>query len=318
MSARKPFQHNPPPVNGINIWLVSEARRMRNYGCPAHDATAALQSFEGQLRRRYQHGEVERAVNLVFGTDTAPGPRCAVHEYSFNPDKLKSVAARLPDATAQWFKSRSPVCVEDMSTESFLHAITNAGERVLCFTTYRSQGQMLWQNHPGLCLTNPTLQLWRRTLEDGAWFLPQPVTGEWLNLDRLKSDHNPTGRTRRSEENVTAFRFALLESDEADTAQWLSALAQLPLPVVSITTSGGRSIHALVLVNAACKAEWDDLVRGALLPVVKPLGADPAALTAVRLTRLPGIHRGRNLQELLYLDMAPTTEPINTLNPCRE
>jgi len=42
------------------------------------------------------------------------------------------------------------------------------------------------------------------------------------------------------------------------------------------------------------------------------LGADPAALSAVRLTRLPNCMRGENgtLQQLFYLDDAPDDTPI--------
>jgi hypothetical protein len=134
-------------------------------------------------------------------------------------------------------------------------------------------------------------------------------------LERLKSKTNPEGRTRRAQECVTAFRFALLESDQADMAHWLAALAQLPLPIVSIVTSGGSSIHALVLVNAESKAAWDERIRGELLAPLARLGADAAALTAVRLTRLPFIHRGTRLQELLFLNPSPASSPIATLTP---
>ena len=40
------------------------------------------------------------------------------------------------------------------------------------------------------------------------------------------------------------------------------------------------------------------------------LGADFNALTAVRLTRLPNCYRDDRLQELIYLDPAPTDDPI--------
>jgi hypothetical protein len=115
----------------------------------------------------------------------------------------------------------------------------------------------------------------------------------------------------------------VLESDTADAAQWLSALVQLPLPIVAIYTSGGKSIHALVRVDARSKSEWDAL-RNDLLPVLCPLGADPAAMTAVRLTRLPGMFRhgtrGKNgellrysrprMQELLWLNPDAPARPI--------
>ena len=93
-------------------------------------------------------------------------------------------------------------------------------------------------------------------------------------------------------------------ADVAPMAEWLRLLVQLPLQIVAIYTSGGRSVHALVRVDAASKAEWDTQ-RDMLVQLLAPLGADPAAMTAVRLTRLPGCLRGESLQELWYLDPRP-------------
>ena len=115
----------------------------------------------------------------------------------------------------------------------------------------------------------------------------------------------------------------VLESDEAPAELWLRALVQLPIPIVAAYTSGGRSIHALARIDAGCKEAWDSL-RDDLLPILAPLGADPAALTAVRLTRLPGTlrHGSRakdgkvkpfpspRLQRLLWLDPRAPAVPI--------
>jgi hypothetical protein len=64
--------------------------------------------------------------------------------------------------------------------------------------------------------------------------------------------------------------------------------------------SGGRSIHALVRVDAICKEQWDQIVRHEIGPVLVPLGVCMESLTAVRLCRLPHfmrIEKGR-LQQL--------------------
>ena len=120
----------------------------------------------------------------------------------------------------------------------------------------------------------------------------------------------------------------VLESDEAPAELWLRALVQMPLPFVAVYTSGGRSIHALARVDAGSKEAWDFL-RDDLTPILCPLGADPAAMTAVRLTRLPGTlrhgSRGKDgkvtrypsphLQRLLWLNPSATACPILDLRP---
>ena len=82
---------------------------------------------------------------------------------------------------------------------------------------------------------------------------------------------------------------------------WLKLLAMCGLPIAAIYTSGGASVHALVRDPKASWPEFSELLRAYKnrLPMV---GADPAALTPVRLTRLPGCKRGGKLQKLLYLD----------------
>ena len=106
----------------------------------------------------------------------------------------------------------------------------------------------------------------------------------------------------RSEESLTAFRYAVLESDLAPADLWLAFIVQLPIRIAAIYTSGGRSIHALIRLDAASKAQFDAIVAPLKRPL-KLLGVDPACLSAVRLTRLPGCWRPekRNFQKLLYL-----------------
>ena len=104
----------------------------------------------------------------------------------------------------------------------------------------------------------------------------------------------------------------VLESDIAEQDQWLACLVQLPLRIAAIYTSGGKSIHALVRLDAESKKEWDHQ-RDAMKPILVTLGADEAALTAVRLSRLPATMRGDRLQELLYLNPLPNCTPIINL-----
>jgi hypothetical protein len=119
--------------------------------------------------------------------------------------------------------------------------------------------------------------------------------------------------SRRSEEAVTSFRYAVLECDhepkEIWFPIWLKILVQLTLPIVSITDSAGKSAHALVRVSAESKQAWDQFKHETLRPLVK-LGACDGSLSAVRLTRLPGCYRADRRQELLYLNPAADGTPI--------
>ena len=137
------------------------------------------------------------------------------------------------------------------------------------------------------------------------WFLCQPVSGKWYPNPRNRDRETGTMKlSRRSQEAVTAWRYLVLESDEAPEDLWLNFLAILPLPIAAIYTSGGKSIHALIRVFARSKEEWDGIKR-VMVGVLTKLGADAGALSAVRLTRLPGCLRGQRKQELLCLNPEP-------------
>ena len=266
----------------------------------------------------------------------------------FREETLKRIAALLHGVDEQFVKVRSPLSPEGRTPAWFLMQLYRAGESVLVFDDFKSQGRHVCQmddQQGGVeCLDHLV-----NGCPDGVWFLCNPVDGEFHPNPRLGNK-----RSRRSEESVTAWRYLVLESDVAEPADWLAALVQMPLRIAAIYTSGGHSIHALVRLDAVSKRDWDARAHR-LKPLMTVLGADPAAITAVRLTRLPGCHRGQdgptapkfppvsqrwvegplqfdergdpiwlpvplptpvspwtggNLQELLYLDPNPDGQPI--------
>lgn len=235
---------------------------------------------------------------------------------------------------AEWLWRRSPVDCRSMAAGVFLEHVCDPGDRVLCFTNERSQGQFIFWKHAevrrrgwyrlnerrGMAAVwaGPAGETPRELLSArmGVWWLCQPVTGEW----------RPNGEkwSRRSEGNVAAWRTMVIESDEAGIeGEWLNLLAQMPLRIVALYTSGGRSVHALVRVDMSSKAAWDTL-RDFLKPVLTRLGADKGVFSAVRLTRLPGCKREGamgpeggyvryaepRLQELIFLNPRADGTPI--------
>jgi hypothetical protein len=271
-----------------------------------------ISKLKSQLQRAYQFAG-QSACQL------GAMPFVSRYKPVFEPEKLRSIAQHLAtEITDQWLNERSPVTPWNRSPAGILHKLFRQGERVFVFTDYRSQGEFLWE-HPGPSGNLAPLNQFQNGLHAGVWFLSNPVDGEWKELKRLEKESNPSGRTRRAEENITAWRYAVLESDSAPRKLWLRALVQIPLPIAAITESGGSSVHALVRIDAATKNEWDSVVRKNLLPVLTTLGADPGALTAVRLTRLGNCERKEKgqIQRLLYLDPQADGTPIYQ-KPVRE
>jgi hypothetical protein len=250
-----------------------------------------------QLRRAYGFASASHQPHGCYHVHKESRP-------AFLPEYARKFVERVPkEVGADWLRKRSPVTVPYLLTPAeFLFAAYEMGDQVLVFSDYRSQGQELWQKY-SFKVERGDLASFVRGHSDGIWFLANPVDGkEHFNERQQKM-------SRRSEESIKAFRYAVLESDCQPVNQWLKILVQLPLPIVSITHSGKKSLHALVRIDANSKVSWDQTIR-AIKPKLIYLGADENALTAVRLTRLANCYRGERLQELLYLDPTPTDDPI--------
>ena len=222
----------------------------------------------------------------------------------FNAESLRRIASKAAAVidVISFLARKSPVRVDTQDSASVLRRLytRGSGEKVLIFSHLKSQGQLVWEADCSDVIQDAHLPRGAK----GVWFLPQPVTGTFHPNPREDNK-----LSRRSEEAVTSWRYLLLESDEADADDWLRCLIQMPLRISSICSSGGRSIHALVRVDASSKEDWDRCV-GTIKPALVALGADPGALTAVRLSRLPQAKRGERAQTLLYLNPQPVNTPI--------
>lgn len=247
---------------------------------------------------------------------TAPAPRSERVRPEVDMDEIARFTQGVPDGIDEaWLMRRSPVDVSSVGPGEFLDAIFRPDERVLVFTSQWSQGDFLWWvGRGGYRLSAERgVKAVRSELpkggKDGVWFMVQPVSGAWGLNRNVRWSEDEEGRkskdvrgrySRRTEDNVTGWRHFLLESDVLDTAVWLRVLVALDLAIVAVYSSGGRSIHALVRYDVAAKSVWD-ATRKVIIEQMESKGADRMAMTAVRLSRLPGCLRGNSMQRLLFL-----------------
>ena len=119
--------------------------------------------------------------------------------------------------------------------------------------------------------------------EAGAWIRFNPVNGEGVNNS-----------------NVTAYRFALVESDTMPLDAQYRMYRKLNLPIAAMVTSGGKSIHAIVHIDAANAAEYRERVE-LLYTILENHGmvVDTQNKNPSRLSRLPGCVRGNSRQTLV-------------------
>lgn len=312
-------------------------------GILAGDGFALLEHIKGWEWKRCV-AEVGMALNVAprrgqrsaepsenWNTGVVDEPRSAEEKQpEIDAYQVWEFTRGTPEIDEAWLMRRSKVDVAACTALSFLQALYRDDEKVLIFTEEFSQGDfMAWVKGSELDDSAVRVETFRLAQEKGVkavrsalptgspkgvWFLTNPVTGEWKINPRSRNRHNEKEPkwSRRSEEVISSWRFFVLESDKLDAATWLKVVVNLQLPIAAIYTSGGRSIHVLVWVEVSSKAEWD-ATRDVLRKLVCPLGADPGAMSAVRLSRLPGCMRGQKAQRLLYLNPNPEHTAIRLL-----
>lgn len=119
--------------------------------------------------------------------------------------------------------------------------------------------------------------------EAGAWIRFNPLDGGGVN-----------------NENVTDFRYALVESDNMELSAQNGLIRQLNLPVAVLLYSGGKSVHAIVRIEADDQKEYKERVNY-LYDICKKNGmvVDTQNRNPSRLSRMPGCERGEKKQFII-------------------
>jgi hypothetical protein len=135
--------------------------------------------------------------------------------------------------------------------------------------------------------------------------IANPLTGQ----PALTKEGKPSFRCA---ESVRRHRYALVEFDamplEEQCAFWAGVIATGTLPLRSLVYSGGKSLHGLVEIGAADRAQWDKQVETLLFATHNPDApenrrADRACRNPDRMTRLAGTWRAdkQKWQRLVWL-----------------
>ena len=121
----------------------------------------------------------------------------------------------------------------------------------------------------------------------------KPEAGAWIRF-------NPLDGQGIRNENVTEYRYALVESDSIPVEQQFALYRELELPARVLVHSGGKSLHAIVHIGAGSYNEYRDRVAY-LYKVCEANGLkiDNQNKNPSRLSRLPGAIRGENQQYIV-------------------
>ena len=121
----------------------------------------------------------------------------------------------------------------------------------------------------------------------------KPEAGAWIRF-------NPLDGKGVKNENVTQYRYALVESDTLAVGKQLALIKELDLPVAALVYSGGKSVHAIVKIEADTYDEYRKRVNY-LYDVCKKngLAIEQQNRNPSRLSRMPGVIRNGHKQFLI-------------------
>ena len=128
-------------------------------------------------------------------------------------------------------------------------------------------------------------------LNGGAWIRFNPLDGHGVK-----------------NENVTEFRYALVESDDMSLEKQNAMMREMQLPISVLVYSGGKSLHAIVKIDAADYSEYRKRVDY-LYDVCRKNGMaiDTQNRNPSRLSRLPGVTRGDKKQFIVDTNIGKTS-----------
>ena len=117
--------------------------------------------------------------------------------------------------------------------------------------------------------------------------------GGWIRF-------NPMDGNGVKNENVTSYRYCLIESDSLSLNEQLKKIISLKLPCQTILTSGNKSIHAIMRIDAKDAKEYKDRVLWTFNVLDENgFNVDRNNQNPSRMCRMPGLKRGDSYQELI-------------------
>lgn len=279
------------PVTVWEQWSTRDAGRYHKGECVKkwesfHGGGGSPVTVSSIFQMAYSHGWSGPAGHaLDWNDDIAAGPGAQPEGRVVDPRWVEAHELALPE---QWNPADQ--------LKRYLRALFEADE----YVAYVTESFMADDRR------RPTRGCWDRTAGQLIAELDQcggdlgkvvgdcdPEVGAWICF-------NPVDGTGRKDANITAYRYALVECDNMELGKQQAIIRQLELPCAALVYSGGKSVHAIVKVDAPDYTEYRKRVDYLYAACQKNgLTIDQQNRNPSRLSRMPGIPRGSQKQVLL-------------------
>ncbi len=176
--------------------------------------------------------------------------------------------------------------------KKYLNTMFNEGD-IVAFVTNSYQSGDKWVPGQAIFRTLKDLLVLLEKYSDdvgavvGDW---KPEAGAWICI-------NPVDGKGSGNKNITAFRYALIECDHIPLHEQYKKYIEMQLPIACLVFSGGRSLHAIVRIDAADESEYNTRVRFLFSYLAGAgINIDQQNKNPSRLSRMPGISRNGKWQ----------------------
>ena len=314
--ARELLRHIPCSQCNHQEWVnVGMALQKEGLPCALWDEWSATDPA------RYHSGECEmrwKSFGNYSGKDVTMGTVYHMaQEYGWTPaDGMKTygwddMITTDEEKSAGWFHSDTVQDAVPKMTEGYspirditdyLSALFEPEDKVCIVTTASQDDDGKWRPYGGNASRTckqllDTLARYKETPISDTFGTTNDDSGVWVCF-------NPMDGTGRKNSSVTAFRYALVESDEQDIDTQYALLQDLKLPIKMLVHSGGKSLHAIVNIGAVDYKQYQERVDY-LYTVCRRRGlvVDTQDKNPARLSRMPGFRRGDKWQYIVGRNM---------------
>lgn len=268
-------------IDGVIAWCASKNPQPTQYRSQATNGASrpSTSARNGIPEKKLEHPKPEEAVKqLLNGLATTESEWTSVSQVPIPPDPNFHAA----------------VLIESLYREGeYLNGVINHGV---------GENGRVFPHGPGYIRTR---EQWLERIASKG--MVQGKAGCWWRMNPVKEVGSGKGGAP-CDEDVTDFRYALVEHDKLPLDDQLAVLAKfmmLSLPIAAIIATGGKSYHAWVKLDAKDAKDYEEKIAR-LLAVTQPLGFDHNRNPS-RLARIPGVQRehgakGDGWQRLIFLN----------------
>ena len=272
--------------------LFSAACQCRDSGLSQHDAQTSLMSRA--LADGLPFEEVHRAIVSAFSRGAREPARAAGGPSRQTGRRRNAQSYKTaPKGDYTLVKRTLPEPIDD-GARVLLNTAFNLGENVrIVFATV---DKVSGKGRPANDGTTLSREWWIKKLDENGGNLDRygKRSGAFIGINPLKIDGS-------RDQDVTQFRHALVEFDHLDLEEQYHLIVASRIPCTAVMSSGGRSLHAWVKVDAPDRATFDQrfkMLSDHLADWIDAKNKNPS-----RLSRLPNTVRLNNRQELLALNI---------------